>query len=88
MSANITLFEAQLLKEEILSFLKYKHRMQQAIHNESEQKYVSFLHNKQLSILTEVPRHFDVSNQWMLDQIKFNEERNVLANGDQIKFTV
>ncbi len=82
---NLTLLQQQILKAEILEYLRASERLQTAI-EQDDQKAVSFLHNKTVAMFNEVCRHFSLPKDWLYEQITYNKENHILKSGGEVTF--
>lgn len=82
---KLTILEQQIIKAEILDYLRTEKRIQTAV-IESNQSVLSYLHNKNISIIEELTRHLPITRDWFLEQINHNSELDVLKTGQPITF--
>lgn len=82
---KLTILEQQIIKAEILDYLRTKKRLQTAI-TEDNQNVVSYLHNKTISIVEELTRHLPITKDWFLEQTNHNSELDVIKTGQRITF--
>ena len=82
---DFTVLEQQIIKAEILNYLRTEQRLQTAL-KEDNQRSVSFLHNKMLVIFNDVCRHYKISKSWLLEQITYNKENHILKSGGNVTF--